>query len=356
MTAKRRVLVIDDSLVVRRVLSELVAQHPDLELAAVAATGEIALAKLETMTVDVVTLDVEMPGMGGLGTLVELRRRYPRLPIIMFSSATARAAAITFEALSKGATDYVTKPSMAGSREAALAHVASQLIPKLRALAPVTAAPAAAAPVRPVTPLHRQIRPANADLEIIVVGASTGGPNAISSLCGQLTRLTVPLVIVQHMPPLFTTMFAQRLSAEGKIPFVEVTAPTDAEPGRGYIAPGDHHLRVTRGPRGLRLTVDRGPPENSVRPAVDVLFRTAAAVSGPHVLGVVLTGMGQDGLKGSEEIRNAGGRVIAQDEASSVVWGMPGAVVRGGFAEAMPLAAIAQELRDPRPRSGRHAG
>ena len=350
----RRVFSIDDSVVVRRMLSDIVGAEPGLQMVGTAPNGMVALAKLATMPVDVITLDVEMPEMNGLEVLVQLKQRFPRIPVIMFSSLTERAAKTTLDALALGATDYVTKPTMTGSREASIAHVRSQLVPRLHALTSATPSGFIAKP----RPTVRTGPEPHGRTEVVVIGASTGGPNAIADLCKRLIPLAVPILVVQHMPPVFTALFAQRLTNECAIPFVEAADGMVAAPGRGYIAPGDHHLRVTQGAHGLQLALDRGAPENSCRPAVDVLFRSAAATCKARTLAVVLTGMGHDGLAGGTAIKAAGGRVLAQDESSSVVWGMPGAVAREGVADSvLTIPELASELAQcAGPRSARHAG
>jgi two-component system chemotaxis response regulator CheB len=347
-----RVMVIDDSSVVRTLLSGILSAEPDMEVAATAATGTGALAKLERMTVDVVTLDVEMPGMDGLGVLVELRRRYPSLPVIMFSALTRRAAATTMEALSLGAADYVTKPENTGSLNASIEAVREQLVPKIRTL--VGRAPAntdalrAVSAIRPkvVAPAPAVARTRPGRVDVLAVASSTGGPNALATLFRQLpASFPVPIVVVQHMPPLFTKLLADRLTSTCPLRFHEAVSGEVISPGAGWLAPGDFHMRVERAGTEVRVRLDQGPQENSCRPAADVLFRSVADVYGGNVLGVVLTGMGQDGLRGSERLVSLGGRVLAQDEASSVVWGMPRFVAEAGLAEAvLPLDQLAGEI------------
>ena len=328
MSRKLRVFVVDDSVVIRRLMSDIIATDPGLEVAGTAASGALALAKLPQAKADVVTLDVEMPNMNGTELLIEIKKTYPGLPVFMFSRLTRNGAANTLDALTQGATDYVTKPSKTRSREAFIAHVRSQLFPKIHRLARTGASPRLLARPRTTTG-------STEDVAVVVIGASTGGPNALAALCARLPRLSVPIVIVQHMPPIFTKLFAERLSSEGATPFVEAMDGMIAEPGHGYVAPGDCHVRLDREGAKLRLAHDHGPMDNSCRPAVDVLFRSAAAAAGGRVLGLVLTGMGQDGLRGSGDICAAGGHILVQDEASSTIWGMPGVVERDGLADAV---------------------
>jgi len=345
-----RVLVVDDAVVVRKLITETLRADPDLEVVGVAANGKIALQKIPQVNPDVITLDIEMPEMDGLATLRELRKTHPKMAVIMFSTLTRKGAAATLEALSLGASDYVTKPANVGSVTEAMERLAHELIPKIKihcrhacppeAAPTPTTAPAPGAPL--AAPAPRRVGP----IEIVCVGTSTGGPNALAAVFSNLPGdLPVPIVIVQHMPPLFTAMLAERLSAHSAVPCHEGAEGAIVERGHAYIAPGGRHMEVQRpGIRAL-LHLHDGTPENSCRPAADVLFRSVAAAYGGAVLGVVMTGMGQDGLRGCEIIREKRGLIVAQDEASSVVWGMPGAVAKAGYAnKILPLDQIAGEI------------
>lgn len=344
---KVRVLVVDDSVVVRRMLTEILGSEPWIEVAGSAPNGRIALQKLTQINPDLVTLDVEMPELDGLETLTELRKTHPKLPVIMFSTLTARAAHTTLEALGRGATDYATKPQGTTGLAAATADVRDQLIPKIRALFPRVAASSsstglAKVSLRPITmPATRASR-----IRLLAIGCSTGGPNALAEIFALLPRdLPVPIVVTQHMPPLFTKLLADRLSAHSAIRVHEAAGGEVLEPGVAYLAPGDNHMLLEVHGNEVRTALSKAPPENSCRPAVDPMFRTAVGAYGGAVLGVVLTGMGQDGLRGCEAIRASGGQVVVQDEASSVVWGMPGFVARAGLADAVrPLAEIVPEI------------
>ncbi|MFN8050687.1 MAG: chemotaxis response regulator protein-glutamate methylesterase [Acidimicrobiales bacterium] len=397
-----RVLVVDDSVVIRRLVTTVLAEDSDIEVIGTAANGRIAIDKLTSGTLpDVVTLDMEMPVMNGIETLREIRKRWPRLPVIMFSTLTAVGAAATLDALSAGASDFVAKPSNVGSVALGMQAVRDQLIPKVRLLAgrpmtptthtlpgtPTADAPRAFARVSPapvehtthvarttpsshitvrsttpVAPVTARPTPARAAIDTVatprrftralsgkvtavVIGVSTGGPNALAEIWPRLAALQVPVLIVQHMPPVFTTMLAKRLDAIGTVRMSEGVQGGVVGKGDGWLAPGDHHMRVEQTPDGVRLCLDQEAPENSCRPAVDPLFRSAAAVYGPGTLAVVLTGMGSDGLAGARAVREAGGTVLAQDEPSSVVWGMPGAVVNAGLADViLPLDRMAAEI------------
>ncbi|MBK7859254.1 MAG: chemotaxis-specific protein-glutamate methyltransferase CheB [Archangiaceae bacterium] len=324
-------------------LTDILSRDPEVEVLGAAPNATVALRRLRETPPDVVTLDVEMPDVTGLELLTLIHAEAPKLPVIMFSALTQRAASTTLDALARGASDYVTKPSGAGSREAAEEHIREQLIPKIKTLGRQRPTLLAARP--PAPPRPRATTSAE-PFELVAVGASTGGPNALSTVFGRLPHgLLVPFVLVQHMPPLFTRLLAERLSATGPVPVREAQHGELLVPGEMLIAPGDFHLRVVRDGLKLRAELSQEPQENSCRPAVDVLFRSVAKACGPRALGVVLTGMGQDGLKGCEALRAAGSPVVVQDEASSVVWGMPGAVARAGLADAVrPLDELAAEM------------
>ena len=322
-------------------LSEILAADPDIEVAGIANDGATALKMIDELDPDVVTLDVEMPGMNGLDVLVAIRaNKTKKIPVIMFSALTQRAASITLDALARGATDYVTKPANTGSLEASIEHVQTQLLPKVKGLAPLRGGRLKPALGKPAPKPDKKRR----EVPLIVgIASSTGGPNALVDLLSGFARPpSVPMVITQHMPPVFTNLLADRLRAIGKLSVIEAAEGDVILPGKVYLAPGDHHLTVVREGTTLRARLDHGPQENFCRPAADVMFRSLATTFGGQVLAVVLTGMGQDGLRGCEALHALGASVIAQDEASSVVWGMPGAVVRAGIAdEVLPLTEIA---------------
>ena len=368
-TARRtRVLLVDDSAVMRSLLRSVVSSDPRLEVAGTAPDGASALACLAANRPDIILLDVEMPVMDGLVTLRELRRRGNKMPVIMCSSLTQRGARVTIEALAGGAADYVTKPTGQSSREAALQSLGRELIPKIQALArpslnrslsptplsPQPVVPGAPRPSPfPLPPLHsaalHRPQPITATPTVVVLGVSTGGPAALDVVLPALpASFPLPVLIVQHMPELFTRLFAERLNGRCNLRVCEAAEGDPVSPGTIYIARGNWHLETLASaspntPPTLHLT--QGPLENHCRPAVDVLFRTAAKVYGAGVLAIVLTGMGSDGLSGSRLVREQGGSVLVQDEPSSTVWGMPGAVATAGLAhKILPLAAIAPEV------------
>ncbi len=353
---KIRVLVVDDAVVVRKIVTDTLSSDPDIEVIATAANGKIALQKIPQLNPDILTLDIEMPEMDGLQTLEAARKIYPKLPIIMFSTLTERGGAKTLEALALGATDYVTKPANVGSVSVAMQRIRDELIPKIKMFcaktagleAPTTAVPKpiqkTSAPTVP-RPVARP-RPFNQKRDILAIGVSTGGPNALADLFPTLPRdLPVPIVLVQHMPPFFTKLLAERLSSKSPMDIQEGKAGEKLEPGKAWIAPGDYHMILEKKADGVYLKTNQEPQENSCRPAVDPLFRSVAEIYGPRTLSVILTGMGQDGMKGCEQIKDKGGYVIVQDEDTSVVWGMPGFVARAGLAdEILPLNQIGPRI------------
>ena len=440
-----RVVVVDDSSVVRLVLREVIARERGLVLAGIATNGRQAVPAVAEAKPDVVVLDVEMPELDGLGALRELKMHWPRLPVIMFSTLTERGAATTLEALAEGADDYTTKPTSDDGPAGAFAAVRRDLVPLLRAwgaiararnlpaslptvrvtaktaevkrgdldgakrslggqdktgprpaapgeqgaapemkvaarkakttspgLAPNGGGPSDHGPRELIAPRQPAARLAGAPfgaipgasrrpvrtpvtlrplstagpVSAVVIGSSTGGPNALAEAIPAIPAdFPVPVLLVQHMPPTFTRMLAERLDSQSKLHVEEARAGIPAQPGVLYVAQGGTHMIVRKRGHSVFIELDDGPPENFCKPSVDVLFRSAAAVWGRAALGVVLTGMGQDGLVGARAITAAGGEVIAQDELSSVVWGMPGAVAKAGLAsEVVPLGDVASTI------------
>ncbi|MCF6734829.1 chemotaxis response regulator protein-glutamate methylesterase [Blastococcus sp. KM273129] len=344
-----RVMVVDDSVVVRKIVTDVLSADPGIDVVGTAVNGKVALGKLPQLRPDLVTMDIEMPEMNGIEAVRAIRRTRDRVPIIMCSTLTERGATATLDALSAGANDYVTKPANVGSVAQSMESVREQLIPKIKALTgrPVT-------PVRPAAPVAPPPRPAaprtgpGKKPAVLVIGSSTGGPEALARVLPALpATLPVPVLLAQHMPPVFTRQFAQRLDRLSPLRVVEAVDGTPLAPGTVHLAPGDHHLVVRAdGRAGFTTALNQNPPENFCRPAVDPLFRSAVAAYDGAVLGVVLTGMGADGRNGCGEIRNAGGTVVVQDQATSVVWGMPGAVAQAGYAdEVLPLDRIAEAIQ-----------
>lgn len=387
---KIRVLIVDDSSTVRMILRSKLGADPDIAIAGAASNGIQALERLADDRPDVVLLDIEMPEMSGLETLVELRKRQPRLPVIMFSRFTQRGATETIDALFLGADDYVPKPE---SSQALSDCIHDELLPRIRLLgtrdsanganganganvlngtsesrgttddaskpaqAVARTAKATARLVNSAAPPEAQsasttssaLKPARAStsrVDVVVIAASTGGPPVLATVLASLKRdLKIPVLIVQHMPPDFTKALADQLARKTGL-LVKEAAPDQAlSDAQVWVAPGDHHMFVRSGSGGRRVQINQAEPENSCRPAADVLFRSVAVEFGASVLGVVLTGMGKDGLAGCQSIVDCGGRVIVQDEASSAVWGMPGSVAKAGLAdESLPPEGIGRAI------------
>lgn len=342
-----RVLIVDDSVVIRRLVAHALEQDPQIEVVGSASNGRVALSKIPHLNPDVITLDIEMPEMNGLEMLDALRPDYPDVRVVMFSTLTERGASATLEALSRGADDYVTKASNVGSLDVSLGNLQDQLLPKIHQFFQPKEEPSGSGPFFVPTPpsagaASRRAAVAKA-AEVAVIGISTGGPSALSEMLPMLPAdFGKPILIVQHMPPLFTRLLAERLDEQTPLPVKEAADGDRVQPGHIYIAPGDYHMRLASTGTDVAIALDQGPPENSCRPAVDVLFRSALATYGGAVVAAVLTGMGQDGMRGTELLRSAGAHIIAQDEATSVVWGMPGAVANHGLAdEIVPLSEIA---------------
>lgn len=332
---KVRVLLVDDSAVMRTLLRMVLEPQPFIEICGAATNGQQGLAEFESLRPDLVLLDIEMPGMNGLEALSGMRSRNRSVPIIMCSTLTMRGARITIEALVRGATDYVTKPGAQHNLREGVETLRRELLPKIVALFPDAQAAVrpAAAPAPEAQSAIRvpEIRPGTVlPPKAVVIGVSTGGPAALEAMLPKIpASFPLPILIVQHMPRLFTGLLAERLDHLCPLRVREAESGVRPEAGVVEIARGDFHLELAPDFR-LRLTQD--PPENFCRPSVDVLFRTAAQACSGRLLGIILTGMGSDGLAGSRAVRSAGGQIFAQDSASSVIWGMPGSVVNAGLA------------------------
>jgi two-component system, chemotaxis family, protein-glutamate methylesterase/glutaminase len=339
-----RLLIVDDSAVIRRDLTAALAREPGLAVVGSASSGRVALMKIPLLQPDVVVLDIELPDLDALETLATIRQEWPKLPIIILNVPTIPGAAATVDALTLGASGYAMKPEVAVPSPDAVAALAAEVVSRIEQCCPGFSRdqPAVRKPARGLA------APALQRIDIVVIGVSTGGPQALMEVLPVFTiDFPVPILIVQHMPPVFTKLLAERLAGKARIPVAEGMLYQTLAPGHAWIAPGDFHMSVERDGEEVRIVTDRRAPENSCRPAADVLFRSVAQVYGPHVLAVVMTGMGQDGFRGCEQIRAAGGQVIVQDEASSVVWGMPGIISKAGLAhQIVPLKGLGMEIVD----------
>lgn len=345
-----RVLIVDDSAVIRGALGRIVDAEVDMLVVTTAPNGRVALDALRHTAVDVVLLDIEMPEMDGLTALPMILSTYPSTRVIMASSLTQRGAEVTMQALSMGAADFIAKPA-AKTGSATLAALSVEIASKVRAVGRAARgridAPATRA--RPPMPVRTELlasRSVVAVPRIVAIASSTGGPNALSEVLRSLpSSFPLPILITQHMPATFTTLLAVRLERDTGRRCVEATDRMDIEAGVTYVAPGGFHMIVQthEGVPHVRLTETE--PENYCRPSADPMLRSIAAIYGASAIAVVLTGMGEDGMRGCHQIREHGGRVIAQDQATSVVWGMPGAVVHAGYANVVaPLSAVGHTM------------
>lgn len=350
--SKLRILVVDDSVVVRRLMTNVLSSDPGVEVAGTAATGRIALARMPLLNPDLIVLDIEMPNGDGRETLVVLRKNYPRLPVIIFSVLSNQTADEITAMLALGACDYVRRAVNVHDSDAATQLIRNELLPKIKryCFSQGTAGlkPASASPriLLDSAPAQRARRARKSRIDVLVIGASTGGPNALAELMGSLpSDFPVPVLIVQHLPVEFTALLSDRLDRTSHMPVSLGTPHAAVGPAHAWMAPGDFHMALVTKNDVVHIQTHQGPPENSCRPSADVLFRSAAEVYGPHTLAVVLTGMGQDGLRGCERIHEAAGQIFVQDEASSVVWGMPGFVARAGLADkVLPLGQLGSEI------------
>ncbi len=351
-----RVMVVDDSAVVRAALTRMLEADPAIRVAAQAADGwealrQAALVQAGRQRLDLVLLDVEMPGLDGLGTLPRLLRAAPGVAVVMASALTTHGAEVTLQALRLGAADYVAKPA---ADRLERGEFGRELLAKVHALA---ARRIGAAPPRVAWPVAAPAAPGGPPPLLVAVGSSTGGPQALFTLVAGLGRdLPVPVVVAQHMPATFTAILASHLDRLGLLACREAQDGEALRPGHLYLATGGRHLLVERDGGALRARLSDAPAEHYCRPSVDVLLRSAARACAGRVLAVLLTGMGQDGLAGTRAVVAAGGAAIAQDEATSVVWGMPGAVARAGLCRAvLPLGEIAAAVRHATRHATRHA-
>jgi two-component system, chemotaxis family, protein-glutamate methylesterase/glutaminase len=342
--APLRVMVVDDSAVVRGLITRILTADPRIEVAASCSNGQMAVAQAARKAMDVIILDIEMPVMDGLTALPKLQDVNPHARIIMASTLTQRNAAVSLKALTLGATDYIAKPTTdkLNANEDFRRDLVQKVIALGRRKSPAPN-PIQRAQVTPTLSPHAKAahRP-----RIIAIGSSTGGPQALLTLLGALpASVECPIVIAQHMPATFTTVLAQHIARAANRPCAEASDGMEIKPGTICLAPGDYHLQVMRQGASLIAHLSQTPPENFCRPSVDPLFRSVAQLFGPESCAVILTGMGSDGCNGARVMAAAGAPIIAQDEATSVVWGMPGAVAHAGICSAiLPLSRIAPHL------------
>lgn len=355
------VMVVDDSTVIRGLVTRALEGDPHIKVISSVADGQMAVNALARHPVDVIVLDVEMPVMDGIEAIPKLLAVNPNVKIIMSSTLTVHNAEISLKAMALGAHDYVAKPTstkeMAGADE-----FKRELVEKIKELGAqaryhaVGRTPTKAVEARATTindgPITFRTTPI-ARPDVIAIGSSTGGPQALFAVMKELKGLRQPIVITQHMPATFTTILAQHISTQAGVPCEEAKDGVKLEGGKAYLAPGDFHMTFTGNSGDMRISLNKNPPENFCRPAVDPMLRSLAPIVGKRLLVAILTGMGSDGAAGAKNVVDAGGTVVAQDEASSVVWGMPAAVAKAGLCHALvPLNDMGQWLRQQAEKAG----
>ena len=351
-----RVLIVDDSAVIRQLLSMLLSEDPEIEVVGTAGDPYEARERIKALNPDVVTLDVEMPNMDGVTFLRKIMTLRP-MPVVMISTLTQAGAEITLEALEIGAVDFIAKPTMDIAN--ALTGLSADLQAKVK-----SAAHARVGVHRVPVPMRRRT-PVGRSEKIIAVGASTGGVEALKLLLMNMPAECPPILITQHMPPRFTTAFAERLNRECPMTVSEAKHDDVVEPNHAYIAPGSHHMELVRSGSHYKLRLDDGPTVSGHRPSVDFLFRSVARIAGKNAIGVILTGMGKDGSNGLLDMRNAGASTLGQDEATSLIYGMPRAAFENGavmkqialshMADAILDACESQPNGQPRDKQPTHA-
>jgi two-component system, chemotaxis family, protein-glutamate methylesterase/glutaminase len=338
-----RVLVVDDSAFVRQALARMLGNVPDIQVVGLAVDGQDAVEKTAALRPDVVTLDIQMPRMDGLEALKRIMAEGP-VPVLLLSSLTREGAFVTLHGLELGAMDFVDKSRVQGNMN--LLHLAEELKAKIRALAgahphvPIAAVPTTAPPPPPPSVPSAHLS------DIVVIGTSTGGPPALQTIIPSLPQdLAAAVVVVQHMPPGFTRSLAERLNARSEVPVREAQEGDTIEGGTVLIAPAGSHMKVRRRGTAVKVVLDEEPRGSLHRPSVDILMASVAQVYGPRSLGVVLTGMGTDGVEGLRAIRAAGGRTLAESEETCVIYGMPKAAVEAGVVDrSVPLDRMAEEI------------
>ena len=357
-----RMMICDDSATMRRLIKFAFQSETKIEIVAEAKNGREAVEQIEAVKPDILLMDVEMPEMDGIEAVYAIRKKNRCLPIIMFSSLTSRGAEATLDALSAGANDFATKPTAQNDFNKSVAYIQKELVTKINELVkpslglkPRQSLVSSVEKVQTKSDIsnqqnrHEDFPPSNLTNfrpEIIAIGVSTGGPNTLATLFSKLIApFPWPILVVQHMPAIFTNLLANRLSATSQHIVKEANEGEKIESGKVFLAPGDFHMTAKRIGSQFKINLNQAAPENSSRPAVDVLFRSVAEVSGSRALGIVLTGMGKDGLLGATAIKQRCGKIIAQDQQSSVVWGMPRHIAENGQADAvLSLEQIIDQL------------
>ncbi len=346
-----RVMIVDDSAVIRGMIARWLTEAGGFDIVATAANGRTAVDVAERSKPEIILLDIEMPEVDGLAALPMILKAHQASKIIVISTLTQRNAEISLKCLSLGAVDYLAKPESARAAGAA-ADFRRDLIEKLRALGETRDRQARSSPralsVLPAPVVANAPKPGSVKPQCLLIGSSTGGPRAVERVLLDLKPVlpSIPVLIVQHMPAMFTAVFAEHLKSFLSVPAREARDGDVVSPGTILVAPGGRHMGVVSSGGRAVIRLSDGPPENFCRPAVDVLFREAAGVFGASAIAAVLTGMGSDGTHGARQLTKAGATIIAQDEATSIVWGMPGSVVKAGLAhEVLPLESIGRSLK-----------
>ncbi|MCB1563552.1 MAG: chemotaxis response regulator protein-glutamate methylesterase [Alphaproteobacteria bacterium] len=364
-------MLADDSAVIRGGLSRVIGADPVIRVVSSVSNGEMAVAAAKRHKPHVVILDIEMPVMDGLTALPLILKENPRTKVIMFSGLTEKGAAVTLKAFSLGAVECIVKPSSAqnvgqGSDfQKQILALIKGLVPEDERIAATDLEPESGMPLqpaqhalpagvrplpasKPATPfsLHNDFRSYKGKPSLLAIGSSTGGPQALLTVLKECKGFDIPIVLTQHMPSTFTKILAEHITQHTGVPAAEGVEGEVLQPGRLYVAPGGRHMHLSRREGKVEIHLDDGPPENFCKPAVDPMLRTAIDIYGDRILAVILTGMGTDGLKSGKALVDRGGRMIAQDEASSVVWGMPGAVAQAGLcSQVLPVGEIGPWIR-----------
>ncbi|MBO8143689.1 MAG: chemotaxis response regulator protein-glutamate methylesterase [Thermodesulfobacterium sp.] len=341
MSKKIKVLVVDDSPIMRKLIVDILKNDPEIEVVDTAKTGKEAIEKAKNLKPDVITLDIEMPEMDGITALRVLRKEVPQTKVIMFSSLTQEGAKATIECLTIGAYDFVPKPSSKSFSES-IKKIEQDLIPKIKSIQPLKEFKPIYRPTYITPKIKKGI------YKVCGIGVSTGGPQTLLKIIPELPpTFPAPILIVQHMPPFFTAQLADRLNSLSRLIVKEAEEGEPVKNGVVYIAPGDYHMEVKRENALVRIKLHKGPPRNFCRPSVDELFESLAENYNGNTLALILTGMGSDGKEGAKKIKEKGGVVLAQDAESSIVFGMPRAVIEAGLAdEVVNLSKIPERLKE----------